>query len=485
MESMDYCDENGDDEFSTNTDYGEKYQYDPNFKGPTSRRSPTDVNWFVGFVVFTAIWITVGVCIVLHGHQVVQNNRQNDGKVGILMHQETSDALKETLSFSLSSICNATVICLILIYLMRWIAAAVFWTLIALLVAYFIIVSVSIFIPGHLIPASIFGTIAIGIIVTVYVQRVKIAVSIALIKEGSKAVASSYTTLFLPIIPLIFQIVNFTLFIKVCANIQYIGTRDQQIIRGALFFLNMFGFLWVYWFIGTYKKMVLAHIFSSWYWTLDKKNVPYYTHTTSAVVSITRYHLGTIALASFFIPIIRIICYIFRKIMKIGNYCIRCPKIRNDCGNGMFYLNKNTYIMVANHGYRFWESTIASFNLLQRNITNLKPNSINNITFLQFGVFNIAIAFGMGGLFMLSLYYSKQHVSYRMPYNFTVVGSFIVANTLFGIYSTAIDTLFICFLEDIERNDGSELRPFYMSKTLMKVLHRNSENLSQPRYEHF
>lgn len=40
---------------------GEKYQYDPDFKGPKSRRSPTDVYWLVAFLVFTAIWLSFGI----------------------------------------------------------------------------------------------------------------------------------------------------------------------------------------------------------------------------------------------------------------------------------------------------------------------------------------------------------------------------------------------------------------------------------------
>jgi choline transporter-like protein 2/4/5 len=34
----------------------------------------------------------------------------------------------------------------------------------------------------------------------------------------------------------------------------------------------------------------------------------------------------------------------------------------------------------------------------------------------------------------------------------------------------AIDTLFLCFLQDSEINDGSKEKPFYMSKKLMKIL---------------
>ncbi|XP_033105091.1 choline transporter-like protein 5-B [Anneissia japonica] len=42
--------------------------------------------------------------------------------------------------------------------------------------------------------------------------------------------------------------------------------------------------------------------------------------------------------------------------------------------------------------------------------------------------------------------------------------------SFFDVYDMAIDTLFLCFLEDLERHDGTPEKPFYMSKQLMHIL---------------
>ena len=34
----------------------------------------------------------------------------------------------------------------------------------------------------------------------------------------------------------------------------------------------------------------------------------------------------------------------------------------------------------------------------------------------------------------------------------------------------AVDTLFLCFLVDLEQNDGSAEKPYFMSSNLMKIL---------------
>ena len=72
----------------------------------------------------------------------------------------------------------------------------------------------------------------------------------------------------------------------------------------------------------------------------------------------------------------------------------------------------------------------------------------------------------------------QQQVSERMPvvhYLLTPVvaitlGSYLVTTAFFSVYSMAVNTLFICFLEDLERNDGSKERPYYMSRSLRQIL---------------
>jgi choline transporter-like protein 2/4/5 len=36
-----------------------------------------------------------------------------------------------------------------------------------------------------------------------------------------------------------------------------------------------------------------------------------------------------------------------------------------------------------------------------------------------------------------------------------------------------VDTIFLCFLEDLEHNDGSSEKPFFMSNKLKEILGKN------------
>ena len=56
------------------------------------------------------------------------------------------------------------------------------------------------------------------------------------------------------------------------------------------------------------------------------------------------------------------------------------------------------------------------------------------------------------------------------PVVFITLGSYFIASAFFGVYAMAVDTLFLCFLEDLERNDGSMEKPYYMSTSLKQIL---------------
>jgi choline transporter-like protein 2/4/5 len=117
-----------------------------------------------------------------------------------------------------------------------------------------------------------------------------------------------------------------------------------------------------------------------------------------------------------------------------------------------------------------------AFSLLMRNI--LRVVVLNNIvSFLLFlGKVVITAAVGCLAYFVFSgsITALKDDIP-SLNYFFTpivviVVGSYFIAASFFDVYEMAVDTLFLCFLEDLERNDGTPERPFFMTKGLRKVV---------------
>lgn len=131
---------------------------------------------------------------------------------------------------------------------------------------------------------------------------------------------------------------------------------------------------------------------------------------------------------------------------RYGRLMRLCCDISDVIERFLQFLNKNTFIMVAIHGNGFCQSMRDAFNLLMRNIASVYVT--NKVTALQFGIFNIAIAMGMGGL-TYSFLPNTQSDLIMYPILVSVVGSSIVAATFFGVYSMAIDTLFLCFCKSV------------------------------------
>ena len=50
------------------------------------------------------------------------------------------------------------------------------------------------------------------------------------------------------------------------------------------------------------------------------------------------------------------------------------------------------------------------------------------------------------------------------PILFITVGTYFITSSFFGVYSMAVDTIFLSFLQDLKQNDGSKQKPYIMEK---------------------
>ncbi|KAK3768429.1 hypothetical protein RRG08_053421 [Elysia crispata] len=62
-------------------------------------------------------------------------------------------------------------------------------------------------------------------------------------------------------------------------------------------------------------------------------------------------------------------------------------------------------------------------------------------------------------------YFLLPVMLFRTSVILVILGTYLIVDCFFDVYSMAVDTIFICFLEDIERNNGSYNRPYYMTQT--------------------
>ncbi|KAJ2946563.1 hypothetical protein O0L34_g12617 [Tuta absoluta] len=257
-----------------------------------------------------------------------------------------------------------------------------------------------------------------------------------------------------------------------------------------LHLVNLLGFFWAMFFVSGVADMMLASTFATWYWTFKKKDVPFFA-LTGGIFRVLIYHLGTVAFGSLIIAIVRVIRvileYIDHKLKKFDNPLTRCILCCCKCcfwclENFIKFINKNAYIMCAVHGKGFCASARDAFSLLMRNIVRVVvlDKVMDFIFFLSKVLISIGVGFAVYYLMQWNYVYeitSGERLNYSyVPAVILAVATYLVSSIFFNVYAMAVDTLFLCFLEDCERNDGSPDKPYFMSTNLMKILGKKNKH---------
>lgn len=261
----------------------------------------------------------------------------------------------------------------------------------------------------------------------------------------------------------------------------------------AFHIYNLISLFWVVNFILALGEMTLAGAFASFYWAKPKPDaVPTFPLGASFYRSI-RYHIGSLAFGSLIIAIVEVVRtvleYIEAQTSEVNNCCtkfiFKCCKCCLWCLEKFLrFINRNAYIDIAVYGHSFCKAASHVFNLLMRNI--LRVMVLNSVTGFMLLVLKLMITASVTvGSFYFFTWLANESAADAIltsPNNLwapvVIIGvlSFAVCSTFFSVYDMAVDTMFISFLEDIERNDGSPERPYYMPKGLLNLIGKKNRS---------
>lgn len=271
--------------------------------------------------------------------------------------------------------------------------------------------------------------------------------------------------------------------------------QDEGLFQRNIFNLqiyNILGFLWCINFVLALGQCVLAGAFASYYWAFNKpQDIPACAVVNSFIRTL-RYHTGSIAFGALILTIVQVIRivleYVDHKLKDRDNPVARCILCCLKCcfwclEKFIKFLNRNAYIMIAIYGKNFCISAKNAFKLLMRNVVRVVVLDKITDLLLFFGTLLVVGGIGVLSFFLFtgripigdSQIQSAQLNYYWLPILTVVVGAYLIAQGFFSVYGMCVDTLFLCFLEDLERNDGSLEKPYYMSKALMKILNKKNK----------
>uniref|UniRef100_A0A8B9F948 Choline transporter-like protein n=1 Tax=Amazona collaria TaxID=241587 RepID=A0A8B9F948_9PSIT len=369
------------------------------------------------------------------------------------------------------------------------------------------------------------------IILMLIFLRNRIRIAIALLQEGSRAIGYIMSTLFYPIVTFILIAVcisywavtavflatsgepvykvmanqtlckyanltcdpetfNTTNVTKLCPGAQctFAFYGGESLYHKYIFIFqlaNAFVFLWLVNFAIALGQCTLAGAFASYYWASRKPaDIPLWPLFSSFGRAI-RYHTGSLAFGALILAIVQLIRvileYLDHKLKGTQNsftrFLLCCLKCCFWCLEKFLkFINRNAYIMIAIYGKNFCTSAKEAFFLLMRNVVRVAV--LDKVTDFLLFLGKILVAGGVG---VLAFFFFTQKIPviaqeaptlnyYWVPLLTVIIGSYLVAHGFFSVYAMCVDTLFLCFCEDLERNDGSTAKPYFMSASLHRIL---------------
>ncbi|XP_061888984.1 choline transporter-like protein 2 [Entelurus aequoreus] len=372
--------------------------------------------------------------------------------------------------------------------------------------------------------------VEVTIILLLIFLRKRIFVAVALIKEASRAVGHLSSSIFFPL--LTFSLITVVIAYWIVTSV-FLSTSNEQVYKvfnksdcefsrtvcdpktfntseaykkcpdaECLFafyggdtpyhkylivfqFYNLFLFFWCANFVCALGQVTLAGAFASYYWAFKKpEDIPAFP-IFSSLGRVLRYHTGSVAFGALILSVVQIIRifleYVDKKLKnaenKAAKFLLNCMKVCFWCLEKCIkFMNRNAYIMLAIYGKSFCTSAKDAFFLLMRNL--MRVAVLDKVTdFLLFlgtllvvGIVGICSFFFFSGKIKSAEYAAPSLHYYWVPILTVIVGAYLIAQGFFSVYAMCVDTFFLCFCEDLERNDGSVERPYFMSAELHEIL---------------
>ncbi|XP_006820864.1 choline transporter-like protein 1 [Saccoglossus kowalevskii] len=132
--------------------------------------------------------------------------------------------------------------------------------------------------------------------------------------------------------------------------------------------------------------------------------------------------------------------------------------------------NKNEFTI---YGDNFCKSAQKAFKVIISNVLRLAAiNSVGDFCLFLGKLAVVAVTAVIG---IEVFFKNMDDVHYKaIPIALACVFAYIISHTFLSVYEMTIDTIFVCFSEDCDMNDGVT-KPYFMSKDLMSYTDNASE----------
>ncbi|KAJ8664640.1 hypothetical protein QAD02_006302 [Eretmocerus hayati] len=450
--------------------FGEKLKYDPQWRGPLAEeRVLTDARFLLYFGIFFLLWSALAFYAFTY-KELDDVLPEGDGWGGHIRR------ILEVKYVAVGFISLAALLIILYIILARWFPKFILFTAIVSISGLFIAIVCycpyayimygfgSVFFLSSLVMA-VFCTAQFVILVTNW-QEISICSNV--IKESSKAILSFPSLFLLPLVEFLLCVV--VAFITVSVY-KFLTSLDAFYVY-LFHIINLLGLIWLWSMLAAFSKMSRFGSYGTWFWTWSKENIPKMT-VTRFMGKTLRYHLGTLALGSLVGPPSRFVNFVMRIVDTVKNYKNYPEHLKSEPTNLDRFshnMDSDAYVMTALHSTDFVNSAEDAFNLQMRNSDNLNVSDVNDTAgfILRSGkILAVSITMLLAWLFC-----EKDEARNETIYTVLLIGigCLFVTKSFSTLSRDAVNALFLCVVEDYERNDGSLQRPYYMCPCLRNTL---------------
>ncbi|XP_076082252.1 choline transporter-like protein 1 isoform X2 [Mytilus galloprovincialis] len=345
---------------------------------------------------------------------------------------------------------------------------------------------------AFLVYSIIASVLTVILLLIILVMRKRVGLVVALFYEAGDCLSAVPLLLVQPLWTFLLLMAFFFYWVIILAYLSTSEIREYNNVTGHIdytehetvsyfWWYHLIGLIWTSEFIIACQQLVVSGTVATWYFSRNRNDLS--CTICKSMKMMIFYHLGSVAFGAFVITLVKlprmILMYIHKKLKssagsnKCAEYCLKCCICCLCClEKCLKFLNQNAYTVVAINGTSFCTSARKAFFTIISNA--LRVAAINSVgDFILFlGKIGVTAATGAVGIVWFKTK-SELHF-YAVPVLLVCVFAYFVAHCFLSVYEMVIDALLLCFVADVDDNDGTDGRPYYASDKLRSFI--NSYN---------
>jgi len=259
------------------------------------------------------------------------------------------------------------------------------------------------------------------------------------------------------------------------------------------YLIQAFGIIWVTEVVVACHQFMLSSAVSRYYFCMPKSEFSSTSPLLESFLTLITYHMGSICFGSLLVALLRIpqaICgYIYHKSKETNNKLAQCLAKACMCCLCLFekclrYFNATSYAMVAITGHSYCVSACKGAKTLASNAFRVGALAMVGGLTLFLGKCLVAICSGVcAGLMVRNFPDHPEVKSLTVPIFVCCILGYIISSGFFAVFSTAVNTLMLCFCEDCRVNDGTPEKPYFMPRGMMQFVATADHSIKSGKYE--